>query len=61
MTNLEEFDVVVKARLGGRKEGFRILYSGETDCIDAGSLFFSMISKFSEYVVRRRRMESEAT
>uniref|UniRef100_A0A8R1Y0H5 Decapping nuclease n=1 Tax=Onchocerca volvulus TaxID=6282 RepID=A0A8R1Y0H5_ONCVO len=34
VTNLEEFNVVVKARLGGRK-GFRILYSGETDCIDA--------------------------
>uniref|UniRef100_A0A915PM15 Decapping nuclease n=1 Tax=Setaria digitata TaxID=48799 RepID=A0A915PM15_9BILA len=37
VTTLEEFDVVVKARLGGRKEGLRLLYSGETDCIDAGS------------------------
>ncbi|VDK77090.1 unnamed protein product [Litomosoides sigmodontis] len=35
VTNLEEFDVIVKARLGGRKNGLRILYSGETDCIDS--------------------------
>uniref|UniRef100_A0A1I7VMD8 Decapping nuclease n=1 Tax=Loa loa TaxID=7209 RepID=A0A1I7VMD8_LOALO len=35
VTNLEEFDVVVKACLGGRRERLRILYSGETDCIDA--------------------------
>lgn len=37
VTSLEEFIVVVKSCLGGRKKGFNILYSGEVDCIDAGS------------------------
>ncbi|VIO97350.1 Protein dom-3, putative [Brugia malayi] len=48
VTNLEEFDVVVKARLGGRKEGFRILYSGETDCIDADGEYVELKTQCKE-------------
>uniref|UniRef100_A0A1I8EK43 Decapping nuclease n=1 Tax=Wuchereria bancrofti TaxID=6293 RepID=A0A1I8EK43_WUCBA len=48
VTNLGEFDVVVKARLGGRKEGFRILYSGETDCIDADGEYVELKTQCKE-------------
>ncbi|CAG9533355.1 unnamed protein product [Cercopithifilaria johnstoni] len=48
VTNLEEFDVIVKARLGGRKNGFRILYSGETDCIDAEGEYVELKTQCKE-------------
>ncbi|KAL3997985.1 RAI1 like PD-(D/E)XK nuclease family protein [Acanthocheilonema viteae] len=48
VTNLEEFDVIVKARLGGRRDGFRILYSGETDCIDAEGEYVELKTQYKE-------------
>ncbi|KAM3715845.1 Decapping nuclease dom-3 [Dirofilaria immitis] len=47
VTNLEEFNIVVKTRLGGRR-GFRILYSGETDCIDTDDEYVELKTQCKE-------------
>uniref|UniRef100_A0A914SIG7 Uncharacterized protein n=1 Tax=Parascaris equorum TaxID=6256 RepID=A0A914SIG7_PAREQ len=36
VSNMKEFDVVVKTTLGNRDGGIRLLFSAETDCLDSG-------------------------
>ncbi|VDN43610.1 unnamed protein product, partial [Gongylonema pulchrum] len=49
VTNLEEFSVIVKSSMGDKKQKVRVLYAGETDCVDADGEYVELKTQYKEF------------